>query len=180
MTDAARALCDWADLVVGHFFVHPLPAVAEARGIPYVALHLAHTGLPSRELCPPGFPSWGALGHRLGWAVTRRVIDGLFRDRVNASRAAAGLPPVSDVMRSVSLALLTLVAVSRTPVRRRDWPPRTRSADSSTGGDASAGAALDEGFDAFLAEGDPPVYFTFREPAAADAGGRGRHGADMA
>ena len=163
MTAAARELSATNDIVIGHFFVHPLPAAAERAGVPWVALHVAHTGLPSREICPPGMPSLGPLGHRIGWALSRVVINRLFRARVNRSRAAEGLAPIRDVMAEAwASPVLTLLAVS--PVvcsRPADWPPSHHVCGVLDLPAGEADSVLPDPLQQFLDAGDPPVYFTF-------------------
>lgn len=163
MTDAARRLCRQSDVVVAHFFVQPLVAAAQRRDIPCAVLHMAHTGLPSREICPPGFPALGPVGNRLGWAVTRRAIDGLFLARANEARAAEGLAPIGDVMREAwTSPWLTLLAVSpHIRPRPADWPASHHVCGFlDLPREAEPAPANPQLLD-FLAAGPPPVFFTF-------------------
>ncbi len=163
MAAAARELCATCDLVVGHFFVHPLAAAAERAGRPRVALHLAHTGLPSRDLRPPGVPAPGRLGRRLGWALSRVVVNRIFRARVNRSRALEGLRPIADVMTQAwASPVLTLVAVSPAICPRpTDWPPAHQVCGTLDLEEDGAQPTLQAPLAHFLDGGEPPVYFTF-------------------
>jgi UDP:flavonoid glycosyltransferase YjiC (YdhE family) len=163
MYSAAKALCASNDAVVGHFFVFPLRVAAEKAGVPAATVNIVHNCLPSASICPPGIPDLGRWSYPLGWRLVRFMVNRIFLPRVNALRVREGLRPETDVMTQTWAAdRLNLIAVSpqicQTPA---DWdvrhhvcgflnPPATPTADD-----------LPEGLETFLADGAPPVYFTF-------------------
>jgi sterol 3beta-glucosyltransferase len=163
MTATAHELCAGSDVVIGHFFVHPLHAAAERVGVPLVTLHLAHTSLPSAFIAPPGMPSFGRLGRRAGWALTRLAINRLFLARVNHVRTRVGLPPLRDVMTQAWVSRsLTLVGVSRAVCPQPpDWPSTQQVCGFLEGAAPEDADEVPAPLREFLGAGDPPVYFTF-------------------
>ena len=161
--EAARELCAAADLVVGHFCLHPLHAAAELAGTPLVKVHLAHNFLRSSELAAPGLPDPCRWLRPLGWRLLAGAVNRLFLPRVNALRAEVGLPPQRDVLSQTWVSrLLTLVAVS--PAIRSapsDWGPERHVCGFLNLPAEGEPEPMPEGLEEFLAAGDPPVYFTF-------------------
>ncbi|WP_232661257.1 glycosyltransferase [Pseudonocardia sp. TRM90224] len=76
-------------------------SVAEHLGIHYVLAALHSVGLPSLQ-CPPGprpgkpFPP-GETDLRVLWKIDVERVDAMYREPLNARRAALGLPPVDNV-----------------------------------------------------------------------------------
>jgi hypothetical protein len=56
MFAAARELAAESDLLVGHYFMHPLQIAAEHAGKPYVSVLLSHAAIPSAYSHPLGWP----------------------------------------------------------------------------------------------------------------------------
>lgn len=162
MFAAARALCADNDLVVGHFFVFPLRVAAELAGTPVATVNLVHNCVPSRSLCPPGFPNLPRPLYPLGWWLTRQVVNRIFLPRVNALRRRAGLPSESDVMGQTWAApRLNLIAVGRVFCPPPpDWETR-HAVCGFLNPAAGADEPLPAGVVDFLANGPAPVYFTF-------------------
>ncbi len=163
MFQAATNLCRTNDAVVGHFFVFPLHVAAEKAGVPLAKVNVVHNCLPSSEICPPGLPDLGRCFYPLGWKLVRKMVNRIFLPRINALRKREGLPLDSDVMgQSWSSDTLNLVAVSPTICKSpADWGGRHSVCGFLN---LPAEMAVEEppsGLEGFLAEGPPPVYFTF-------------------
>jgi len=76
-------------------------SVAESRGIPYVLAAFHSGSFPSpnqRPLPRPGkpFPP-GETDNRVLWDIDAERVNALYREPLNAHRAAIGLPPVDNV-----------------------------------------------------------------------------------
>ena len=76
-------------------------SVAESRGIPYVLAAFHSGSFPSpnqRPLSRPGkpFPP-GETDNRKLWDIDAERVNALYREPLNAHRAAIGLPPVDNV-----------------------------------------------------------------------------------
>ena len=163
MFAAANDLCACSDAVVGHFFVFPLRVAAEKSGVPMATLNVVHNCLPSSYIRPPGLPDFGRWSYRLGWKVVRMMVNRIFLPRVNALREKEGLSPERDVMTQTwASERLNLIAVSpsicSTP---SDWGTQNKVCGFLNLPTGLSTEALPEGLNAFLAAGEPPVYFTF-------------------
>jgi UDP:flavonoid glycosyltransferase YjiC (YdhE family) len=172
MFDAARRLCAESDVLIGHYFMHPLQTAAEAAGRPYVSLLLSHAAIPSDFDYPLTVPGAGKRIHRMLWWLTRTLLNRTLKHYPDRLRQQLGLAPLRDIVTQVWLSPhLTLAAVSPTICRAQpDWPAAVRvcgfldTPNLAMEGDVPAGLA------AFLAAGDAPVYMTFgswmpRDPA---------------
>jgi UDP:flavonoid glycosyltransferase YjiC (YdhE family) len=161
MFEAARQLCSESDLVIGHYFVHPLRAAADAANKPYVTVQLTHGFVPSRFTKPDGFPELGRWSYPFAWKLGRWLTNRLLLPRINAVCKQAKVSPVRDVIcESWVSPLLNLIAVSPTLCERQlDW-----SANHAICGffELPAEAMAPSGdVEEFLIRGAPPVYFTF-------------------
>jgi UDP:flavonoid glycosyltransferase YjiC (YdhE family) len=163
MYTAARNLCASNDAVLGHFFVYPLRVAAEKAGVPVGTLNIVHNCLPSKFICPPGFPDLGAWSYPLGWWLVRTLVNRIFLPRVNALRTREGLQPDGDVMTQTWAAdRLNLIAVSPQICQRPpDWDDRHKVCGFLNPPAGLASEDIPPGLESFLEAGDPPVYFTF-------------------
>ncbi|WP_197065317.1 glycosyltransferase [Massilia sp. 9096] len=163
MLDAAQALADENDVLIGHFFMHPLQIAAEAARKPYVSVMLSIVGIESAFNHPLGLPGLGRIGHRLLWKLTRTLLNRVFLPYPNRLRARLGMPPTDDLLREVWLAqTLTLAAVSPQLGRAQpDWPAPLRICGFLDTPNLAIEGALPEMLGAFLAAGEAPVYMTF-------------------
>lgn len=137
-------------------------SVAELLAIRYVFADYSPVILPSRHHAPPPFPGRPAAGPGATnselWDLDAQHRDALWLAPLNEHRAAAGLPPVTDV-RSHVLTGEPLLAAD--PVLA-PWPSPSDLAVRQTGAwirpdERPLPAELAE----FLAAGEPPVYFGF-------------------
>ncbi len=172
MFAAAQRLCAECDLLIGHFFMHPLRAAAELAGRPYASVMLSHGGIPSAHDHPMSSLGPASLGKRLLWWVTRLAINRALKADTNALRQRVGLPPVRDMIDDVWLSReLTLVAVSPSiAVQQPDWPPAVRLTGFLDMPNLAMEGTVPPDLQAFLAAGEPPVYMTLGSWMPADPG----------
>lgn len=162
MFAAAQELCKECDLLIGHMLMHPLRAAAEQAGRPYASVMLSHGVVPSAFDHMLHVPGTGKAGNRLLWWLTRLAINRALKPETNRLRAAAGVPPVRDIVDGVWLSpALTLVAVSPViAVRQPDWPAGVHVSGFLDMPNIAAEGTLPPQLQAFLAAGTAPVYMT--------------------
>ncbi len=162
MFDAAVDLVERSDLVVGHFFLHPLRAAAERAGKPEVSVTFAHTLVPSRHIHPAGLPQLGPWGDAITWRLARFTLNRMWLPEINRFRRRASVPPAKDMMLDVWAShLLNLIAVSPalcpTPA---DWPSWNRVC-GFLALPSHEHERLAPGIEQFLAAGPAPVFMGF-------------------
>lgn len=174
MFAAARALADESDMLVGHYFTHPLQTAADYARRPYVSVLLSHAGIPSAHSHPMGRPWMGTAGNRLLWHVTRRLVGGVLLPYPNRIRTGLGMPPLSDIIGQSWLSPgLTLAAISPQLVQRQpDWPDYLHLSGFLDRPDLGVDGALPAALERFLAAGEAPVYMTFGSWMPSDAAGQ--------
>jgi UDP:flavonoid glycosyltransferase YjiC (YdhE family) len=163
MFEAARRLCAESDVLIGHYFMHPLQTAAEAAGLPYVSVLLSHAAIPSDFDHPLTMPGAGRRVHRALWWLTRTLLNRTLKHYPDRLRRQVGLPPLKDVVTQVWLSQhLTLAAVSPTICRAQpDWPASVRICGFLDTPNLAIEGQVPPGLAAFLAAGDAPVYMTF-------------------
>ena len=159
--DTIARAADGCDLIVGATALQvAAPSVAEQMGVPYVFVAYCPVVLPSVHHAPPVLPGQprpdGPADYARFWEDDARRWVAMWRDPINEHRARLGLAPVDDVRRYVHTTAPWLAA---DPVLG-PWPD---AGDTSV---VRAGAwilpddrPLAPELEAFLAAGDPPVYF---------------------
>jgi UDP:flavonoid glycosyltransferase YjiC (YdhE family) len=159
MFAAALELAAESDLLIGHYFMHPLQIAAEHAGKPYVSVLLSHAAVPSAYSHPLGVPR---VFNSALWWLTRKLLNGVLAPHANRLRARLGMRPARDVVDEVWLSpYLTLVAVSpRICQRQPDWPPSTQVCGFLDMPNMRMEGQLTEELSSFLAAGAPPVYMT--------------------
>ena len=160
---AAQALCAENDVVLGHFMVHQLRAVAEKRGIPLATLVPIHTALPTAENGPFGLPDLGAWSHKPAWSLARFAIGRVVLPRVNSLRRRLGLAPDRDVLGQswVSDRLNLITASPSLCPPPADWGRQHVMCGFVDRGVEPGLEPVPAEIEAFLAAGPPPVYLTF-------------------
>lgn len=161
MREAAEELVASSDLVVRHHFLYMTQAVAEKAGVPEVSVYLTPDLLPTRAHPPTGMPSLGPL-QGLAWWLTDKGISSVFLEPAKRLRAEMGLPRARGMLRDVwpsSLANLVAVSPALFP-RPADWPEHLHLTGFMRGPIASS-AAIDPELEAFLEDGEPPLYAAF-------------------
>ena len=161
MFEASLELCRTSDLVIRHFFLHPMQAAARKFGVPEITVSLVHNTIPSPAICPAGFPSLGHWSNRLAWRIVRLMLNRNFLAAVNAMRERENLVPLEDLLREAWVGRdLNLVAVSPTICEQPDdWEDRHRVVGFFDLPDSGAGELPVE-LDEFLEAGDRPAFIT--------------------
>ncbi|MFZ6689547.1 glycosyltransferase [Undibacterium sp. SXout11W] len=160
---AAQQLSIDNDLLIGHYFMHPLQIAAKKEHKPYVSVVLANIVVPSDYTNPLGFNALGKWGHRLIWWITKFSINRVIRHYPNRLRKQLGMPPTQDLMTQVWMSpFLTLQAVSRQFCpRQSDWPSSVEVCGFLDTPNLSMEGMLPSTLSNFLFAGDAPVYMTF-------------------
>jgi UDP:flavonoid glycosyltransferase YjiC (YdhE family) len=163
MFAAARRLCAESDVLIGHYFMHPLQTAAEAAGRPYVSVLLSHAAIPSDFDHPLTGPGAGKRMHRVLWWLTRTLLNRTLKHYPDRLRGQLGMAPLKDVVTQVWLSKhLTLAAVSPTICRGQpDWPASVRVCGFLDTPNLAMEGDLTSDLAGFLAAGDAPVYMTF-------------------
>jgi UDP:flavonoid glycosyltransferase YjiC (YdhE family) len=176
MFDAARRLCAESDVLIGHYFMHPLRTAAEAAGRPYVSVLLSHAAIPSDFDHPLTMPGAGKRIHRMLWWLTRTLLNRTLKHYPDRLRRQLGLPPLRDVVTQVWLSKhLTLAAVSPTICRAQpDWPASVRVCGFLDTPNLAMEGGIPPGLADFLAAGDAPVYMTFGSWMPPDLAGQAK------
>ena len=161
MLEASLELCRTSDLVIRHFFLHPMPTAAAKLGVPEITVSLVHNTIPSPEICPAGFPNLGRFSNRVAWRIVRWMLNRNFLPAVNATREREGLAPIEDLLREAWVGRdLNLVAVSPTISERPDdWDDLHHVVGFFNLPETDAGdlpAELNE----FLEAGDRPAFIS--------------------
>jgi UDP:flavonoid glycosyltransferase YjiC (YdhE family) len=176
MFAAAQRLCADADLLIGHYFMHPLQIAAEHAGLPYVSVLLSHAAVPSAFSHPLGIPMAGKFGNRLLWWLTRTMIHRTLKHYPNRLRRQVGLPLTRDIVKDVWLSSqLSLVAVSpQICARQPDWPASIQVCGFLDMPNNEQEGTVTDSLARFLADGPAPVYMTFGSWMPKDAPGQTR------
>ncbi len=171
MEDALEA-CSQADALITLAVFAPLGAtIAEMRGIPLVLIEPTPV-LPTRDFPAPGWPIQKNLGgwhNRLSGFAMLEVIWQWYRPFVNEFRQRFGLRPLNgaDFYRTLT-AVPLLGAYSPTVIRRpQDWPANIHI----TGywfDEIQTSWQPSSKLEAFLNQGEPPVYIGFGSMAGRD------------
>lgn len=172
----AERLCAESDVVIGHFFMHPLQIAAERAGRPYVSVLLSYVGVPTDFGHPLGTCWLGRPVHRMLWRLARTLINRALLPYPNRLRARLGMPPVRDMIGGVWLSrYLTLLAVSPALCAPRpDWPDALHVCGFLDAPGLGVDGRLPDALADFLAAGAAPVYMTFGSWMPADAAGQAR------
>jgi vancomycin aglycone glucosyltransferase len=168
ITAAARD----CDMLVGATALQvAAPSVAERLGIPYVFAAYCPAVLPSRHHAPPVLAALGDKpvpamdDYAELWAQDARRWNDTWQPLINTQRAALGLSPIGDVRDYVLTGQPWLAA----DAMLAPWPDPGDEAVFQTGAWILPDARpLSPELEAFLAAGEPPVYFGFgsvRAPA---------------
>lgn len=172
MAEDALEACRHADALITLAVFAPLGAtIAEIRGIPLVLVEPTPV-LPTRDFPAPGWPIQKNLGrwhNRLSGFAMLEVIWQWYRPFVNEFRQRFGLRPLrgADFYRTLT-SIPLLGAYSPAVIRRpQDWPGNV----DITGywfDEAQTDWQPPADLQAFLAQGEPPVYIGFGSMAGRD------------
>lgn len=161
MFTVAKQLSTECDVLIGHYFLHPLQVAAERAGKPYVSVVLSHAAVPSIHNCPLPHP-FGQTGNRFLWWLTRTVLQRTLSPYANRLRKRMNLPLVRDVVNQVWLSRqLTVVGVSQAICeRQQDWPAAFQVTGFLDMPNMQLEGQIGDELAAFLAAGEAPVYMT--------------------
>lgn len=170
---AVDAAAEGCDLVVGGGGLAIAAAsVAEGRGARYAYAAFAPVTLPSPRHAPPVFtllgerPGGAAADNAVRWEQDARRWNLLWRDALDAQRAARGLGPVGDVRAHLFTARPLLAA---DPVLA-PWPEPAGAVRQTGAWLLTVDRPLPAELRAFLDAGEPPVHVGFGSmPAPAGA-----------
>jgi len=162
MFEAALSLCAESELLIGHYFMHPLQIAAEHAGLPYISVLLSHAAIPSDYLHPLGMRLLGKPGNRFLWWLTRTLLNRTLSHYPNRLRRQLGMQPIRDLVSEIWLSRhLTLVAVSPQICERQvDWPASIQVCGFLDRPNCELEGTLPDSLSAFLAAGDAPIYMT--------------------
>ncbi len=171
MFEAAQTLCTDCDLLVRHIFCYPTQVAAELSGVPVATLYPVHNILPSKHLAPFGAMDVGAWANPLWWRLAQWLINRTFLAQINRLRVSHALPPYKDVLTQAwSNPALNLIAVSPAVCQApSDWPERYQVCGFLNLAEGEQSDPLSPETEAFLSQGQAPLYFTFGSMLTADA-----------
>jgi vancomycin aglycone glucosyltransferase len=163
--ETIRAAAQGCDMIVGATALQiAAPSVAERMGIPYVFAAYCPAVLPSPRHAPPVLKMLGDTAapamddYSERWIQDARRWNDGWGALLNPHRAALGLDPVSDV-RSHVLTHRPWLAADQT---LGPWPDPADQRVFQTGAwILPDDRPLNTELEAFLAAGEPPVYFGF-------------------
>ncbi|WP_295749110.1 glycosyltransferase [Undibacterium sp.] len=172
MLAAAQALCQESDVLIGHFFLHPLQIAAEKSKKPYMTVMFVHSLIATKFLPPLGFPALGQWGNRFGWCLVKTTLQLQLGKYPNRLRQQLGMPAGPDLLSKVwSSEQLTLIGVSPTiAVRQPDWPAHVQVCGFLDMPNLALEGQLSGDMQHFLQAGDAPVYMTFGSMMVKDLG----------
>jgi|GEM_PF-1361562 len=162
MWAASQALCEQADIVIGHPLCDTLTTASELARVPRVVLTFSLQGVMNPALSPTGtdMGPWvnSAMWHLGDLLLTSR----LFREG-NSLRERVGLRPFSSVIRQQMMSdRLTLVAASKVLCPLQDHFDRHVAVIGPIAlNDKVIGSDLPTEVTEFLASGPAPVLMTF-------------------
>jgi UDP:flavonoid glycosyltransferase YjiC (YdhE family) len=156
-----KPACDKADAIIYGGLAFAAPTVADHLRLPVLGVLYTSCLLPSSQHPPPNIP-WHGLPNWMNdllWRANRLIGDSLLRGTLNTMRASFGLPPVEHVRRHL-LEDHPLVIAADEVLFPPDplWRGRYPYANFIFFDDP---APLDPELDAWLADGEPPVFVGF-------------------
>lgn len=171
MFEAAQALCRESDVLIGHFFMHPLQIAAERAAKPYLSVVLTPSIIPSKFMTPTGLPALGQTLNRFFWWLAKWGINRQVKKYPARLRQQMGMAAPKDMMTQIWISEhLTLLGVSPQLCQRQpDWPPHIQVCGFLDMPNLSVEGELPAALNTFLQAGPPPVYMTFGSMMPKDA-----------
>jgi sterol 3beta-glucosyltransferase len=168
MGEAARALADDSELLVGHMMAWPLHATAILRRKPYASVAYWPGLIPDDRRPPEGLPGLGRWLNGLLWKLAERAIDWAVGPRLGAFWDEHALPrrhAIPDTMYSRQLCL-----VASSPALYPglgDWDHYRFCGQLQVPHEAEPGLPAE--LEAFLAAGGAPAFLGMGSGAQIDA-----------
>ncbi len=162
MYAAAKQLCRENDIVVGHVIHYPLAIAAEKHVCPRVSVALCPIMISSKYASPMG-PSCGKWLNPLLWKLADILARKMMYQPAHRLREKEGLAPYRDLQAQLYVSgALTLIATCRPLcLRLPDWGDNIQICGFLNAARTTADWVMPDGLRNFLADGAPPVYFTF-------------------
>lgn len=153
--------CRGADAIMAAGLAFAAPSVAEHLHLPLLYVLYTTCVLPSSQH-PPMMVPWHGLPNWLNdllWRADHLLTDSLVRGTLNASRASIGLPPVDDLRRHLTEEAPLVIAADEVLLPPDPlWEGRHPYSNFIFFDDPTP---LDPKLDAWLADGEPPVFVGF-------------------
>jgi vancomycin aglycone glucosyltransferase len=156
-----RPVCDRADAILYGGLAVVAPTVADHMRLPVLGVLYTSCMLPSSQHPPISIP-WHGLPNWMNdllWRAIRLLTDSLGLDTLNSVRASFGQPPVEDIRRYLFEDHPLVIAADEVlfppdPL----WQGRYPYVNFIFVDDP---APLDSGLEAWLCDGEPPVFVGF-------------------
>jgi UDP:flavonoid glycosyltransferase YjiC (YdhE family) len=162
MFEASCKLCQQCDLVIGHPVCHTLVTASQKFQIPRISLVLTPLIVRSDHVSPIGVPL-GKWVNSFLWSAGGSVATASWFKQGKAIRKREGLSPIKSLQQEVFTSdVLTLLAASESLAPAQpDWSENTRVTGFLNLPKSANPWSIPDDLNAFLAAGEPPVYFTF-------------------
>ncbi len=149
-----------AEVIFGGGVAFTAPSIAEARGIPYRYVAYCPTALRSTEYAPIVVPWQGLprLANRALWKVLGNLYDRLVGRPLNDLRAELDLAPTRNVLANIYGSHVLLTADPQLGPAPSDAPMHIVGSAFEA---LSDNTPLDARTEAFLANGEKPVFIGF-------------------
>lgn len=162
MYETAKSLAHDNDVLIGHYFTHPVQLAARQQGRPFGTLAFNPDLYPSRHRPPTQLPNLGVWVNPWLWRTIGRLANKTLLKYVNRLWAREGHPATdlfSEVWQSKRLALIASSPLLQP--RAADWGDHLRICGFFAPPDRAEGWTPPEDLRSFLARGDAPVFLTF-------------------
>jgi UDP:flavonoid glycosyltransferase YjiC (YdhE family) len=159
--DQLEPACRGADAILTAGLAFTAPSVAEHLRLPLLCVLYTTCVLPSSQH-PPMMVPWHGLPNWMNdllWRAEYLFTDALVRGTLNAARAGIGLPPVDNLRRHLCEETALVIAADEVLLPPDPlWQGRYPYANFMFFDDP---APLDPELDAWLRDGEPPVFVGF-------------------
>ncbi|MFI3138221.1 MAG: glycosyltransferase [Methylococcaceae bacterium] len=160
---AAQKLVAEHDVVIGHHFLYPLKLAAKKQQKPHISVTYCHGAIPTRQHPPFKFPDLGRFLNGWQWTILDLSFDWALKKRLSRLWLAEGMPAVKHVFAGlITSDLLNLVAVDPfLAPYKQEWQPLHQISGFLNLSTEAEPWQASPALQAFLANGDKPVYMTF-------------------
>jgi UDP:flavonoid glycosyltransferase YjiC (YdhE family) len=159
--ETACELADTHEVLIGHHLLYPLKLAARQRGRPHVSVTLCPVAIPSRQHPPLYFPNLGGWGNLCLWRLMDLLFSWYLRPLGNLWRAHGQAPIRHLFSELLASDQLDLVAVDPLFCSELTEAVPHRICGFFNLEEDARHWVLPAGLEAFLAEGETPIYCTF-------------------